>query len=68
MPVMDGKAAFEELTRINKGVKVLLCSGYTEEEMASAFGEIQPLGFIHKPYAPPVLMERVQRMVSRATR
>ena len=52
MPGMDGKAAFEELIKINKEVKVLLCSGYTEEEIKSAFADSHPYGFIKKPYKP----------------
>jgi two-component system cell cycle sensor histidine kinase/response regulator CckA len=64
MPDMDGKAAFEELVRINPEVEVLLCSGYSEEEMASAFGDLHPAGFIHKPYQPNVLLERVRRIIS----
>ncbi len=61
MPGMDGKAAFEELVKINAGVKVLLCSGYSEEEMKSAFGEIHPSAFIKKPYRPIELLESVSR-------
>ena len=64
MPGMDGKATFEELVKINKDVKVLLCSGYTEEEMESAFGDVRPAGFIHKPYQPAALLERMSRVLS----
>ena len=68
MPGMDGKATFEELVKINKDVKVLLCSGYTEEEMESAFGDVRPAGFIHKPYQPAALLERMSRVLSEQTR
>ncbi len=64
MPDMDGKAAFEELAKINRDVKVLLCSGYTEEEMQSGFGEIRPAGFIKKPYRPSTLLARVAKIIS----
>jgi PAS domain S-box-containing protein len=64
MPGMDGKATFEELVKINKDVKVLLCSGYTEEEMESAFGDVRPSGFIHKPYQPAELLERISRVLA----
>ncbi len=66
MPGMDGKAAFEELLKINKEVKVLVCSGYTEEEMQSAFAGVRPGGFIHKPYRPATILERVSSMISGA--
>jgi PAS domain S-box-containing protein len=64
MPGMDGKAAFEELMKIDTGVKVLLCSGYSEEEMKSAFGDIRPGGFIKKPYKPTELLENVSIVLS----
>jgi two-component system, cell cycle sensor histidine kinase and response regulator CckA len=64
MPGMDGKATFEQLRRIDGGVKVLLCSGYTEEETSSAFGPLRPSGFIQKPYNSDRLLELVSDMTS----
>ncbi len=63
MPGMDGKAAFEELIKINKEVKVLLCSGYTEEEIKSAFADSHPYGFIKKPYKPSDFLVQVSNML-----
>jgi two-component system cell cycle sensor histidine kinase/response regulator CckA len=63
MPVMDGKAAFEELLKINKDVKVLLCSGYNEEETLSSFGIKRPTGFFQKPYKIEALVERVSKIL-----
>jgi len=63
MPGMDGKAAFEELVKINKDVRVLLCSGYSEEEMKLAFGDTRPQAFIQKPYKPAELLARVSAIV-----
>jgi two-component system, cell cycle sensor histidine kinase and response regulator CckA len=64
MPGMDGKAAFTELVKINKDVKVLLCSGYAEEQMESSFGDLRPAGFIHKPYKPEALLARLTELLS----
>jgi len=63
MPGMDGKTAFHELLKINSDVNVLLCSGYTEEEIRSVFGDILPHSFIQKPYKPSALMEKVSRIL-----
>lgn len=63
MPGMDGKTAFEELFKINNKVNVLLCSGYTEEETFSVFGEDKPAGFFQKPYKPEELLDRVLQMI-----
>jgi two-component system cell cycle sensor histidine kinase/response regulator CckA len=64
MPGMDGKAAFEELVKINNGVKVLLCSGYMQERVESSFDGPRPAGFIHKPYQPAELLDRMSRVLS----
>lgn len=63
MPNMNGKEAFEKLVQINKEVKVLLCSGYTEEETLSTFGTIRPTGFFQKPYRADALVEWITRMI-----
>ena len=62
MPGMDGKAAFEELMKIDNNVKVILCSGYSEEEMRSGFGDLRPCGFIKKPYKPHEIVEFVSNI------
>jgi len=63
MPDMNGKAAMKELVKINNRVKVLLSSGYSEEDVEPSFGELQPAGFIHKPYNPMALLERMSHLV-----
>ena len=64
MPGMDGKAAFQELLKINHDVKVILCSGYTEEEIKSVFGDTVPQAFIQKPYKPSSLLEKASAMLA----
>ncbi|MFZ4621870.1 MAG: PAS domain S-box protein, partial [Bacteroidota bacterium] len=48
MPRMNGKAAFERLHALNPNVKVLLCSGYSEDETFSTFDRIRPERFFQK--------------------
>lgn len=62
MPHMDGMAAFEELKSINKGVKVLLCSGYSEEDTLMNFKIDRPIGFLQKPYKPKAMVECVMEI------
>jgi len=50
MPVMDGAEALGELRRIRADVRVILSSGYGDEEIARRFMEAPPAGFIQKPY------------------
>jgi PAS domain S-box-containing protein len=67
MPHMDGMATFEELLKINKDVKVLLCSGYSEEETLSVFGIDRPTGYFQKPYKPETLLQRLAELVSKGS-
>jgi len=57
MPKLDGKGCFRELRRINKDVKVILSSGYNEQEATSRFSGTGLAGFIQKPYHPDALKE-----------
>jgi CheY-like chemotaxis protein len=61
MPRMDGITAFEELRKIDPAVKVLLSSGYDEEDATRRFSEKGLSGFIQKPYE----MERLKRVLLR---
>jgi signal transduction histidine kinase/ActR/RegA family two-component response regulator len=51
MPRMDGRETLLALKRIKSGVRVMLCSGYAEEEAVAHFNEVPPDGFIQKPYS-----------------
>lgn len=50
MPEMDGVAAFEHIRKIRPDIKVILCSGYSEEEIIGRFDENSyPNAFLKKP-------------------
>jgi len=63
MPKMDGKACFTELRRINKDVKVVLSSGYNEQEATSRFAGQGLAGFIQKPYLPQTLEATMRELI-----
>lgn len=63
MPKMSGKAVFEELLKIDSTVKVLLCSGYSEEETMSGFTDRRPAGFFQKPYRTDELMQKAAEII-----
>lgn len=50
MPVMDGEETFRELRRLDPAVRVLLSSGYNEQEVISRFVGKGLAGFVQKPY------------------
>lgn len=50
MPGMGGEEAFRELQRINRGIPVIMTSGYTRQELNRHFPDDGPTAFIQKPY------------------
>jgi two-component system, cell cycle sensor histidine kinase and response regulator CckA len=62
MPKMDGQATFRKLREENPGVKVLLCSGYSEQQVAQQFSGSELAGFLQKPYGLSVLQEHLRRI------
>jgi two-component system, cell cycle sensor histidine kinase and response regulator CckA len=60
MPHMDGEQCFRELRRLKPEVKVIMSSGYTEQEVTQRFpGEGMP-SFIQKPYKMTELKEVIK--------
>ena len=50
MPRMNGEETFRELRRLNPAVRVVMSSGYAENDITSRFAGKGLAGFIHKPY------------------
>ncbi len=60
MPVMDGEETFRELQRIKNDVRVLLCSGYQEQDITRRFIGTRPAGFIQKPFRMDDLLSKLE--------
>jgi signal transduction histidine kinase/CheY-like chemotaxis protein len=65
MPGMDGRQLADRVRAGRPGVRVLLMSGYTADEVR---GPHAPDEFLHKPFTPRELTERVWRTLERAAR
>jgi len=64
MPLMNGQELATRLESIRPGTKVLYMSGYTDEVLAF-HGIAKPeIDFIHKPFTPSELAEKVEMMLS----
>ncbi len=50
MPKPDGEQAFHELQRLDPQVKVIMSSGYNQQEVAQKFAGKGICGFLKKPY------------------
>jgi len=59
MPVLGGREVFEQLRLLRPGVRVILSSGYDEEETTRRFSGKGLAGFLQKPYTAADLAEKV---------
>jgi PAS domain S-box-containing protein len=60
MPGMDGAEVLQYMTGLAPQVRVVLCSGYNEQDVNARLDGIKPAGFLRKPYHPSELMERLR--------
>jgi CheY-like chemotaxis protein len=60
MPVMSGSDALPQLRKLRPSVKIVVSSGYSEEETLALFDDRQVSGFLQKPFTAQALAERVQ--------
>jgi CheY-like chemotaxis protein len=68
MPHMDGAATMNELRQIKPDVRVVLSSGYTQEDATRHFTDRDLVGFLQKPYALKDLLAAVRGALEPATR
>lgn len=64
MPVMDGATCFYEMRKINPNIKVLLSSGYDEQDAISRFAGDGLAGFAQKPYDFEQLQQKVTEVLA----
>ncbi|MBJ6727694.1 hybrid sensor histidine kinase/response regulator [Geomesophilobacter sediminis] len=65
MPHMDGEQTFRELRQIDPEVKVVMSSGYNEDEVTQKFTGKGLAGFIQKPYKCSTLQETLNAALGR---
>ena len=63
MPHMDGEQCFRELRQLKPDVKVIMSSGYNEQEVTQKFVGKGLAGFIQKPYKLSILEEVIRKIV-----
>ena len=66
MPGLDGTQVFQEMRRIKPDVKVILSSGYNEQDVTQRFVGQGLAGFIQKPYTLAKLKEKLNSVFRRA--
>jgi CheY-like chemotaxis protein len=67
MPRMNGEEAFQEMIKIRPELKVILCSGYNEQEATHRFRNGELAGFIQKPFQADQFLGRVRALLEEAS-
>ncbi|MBZ0270598.1 PAS domain S-box protein [bacterium] len=63
MPKLGGELAFQKMKAIRPDVRVLLSSGYSEDNVAQSLFTLGVAGFLEKPYDIPQLIGEVTRVL-----
>jgi PAS domain S-box-containing protein len=64
MPHMDGEQCFRELRQLDPNVKVIMSSGYNEQEVTQKFVGKGLAGFIQKPYRLSTLQDAIRKVAA----
>lgn len=64
MPRMSGEETIGHLKKVNPDVRVLLMSGYSEQEASTRFNGKGIGAFMQKPYTPQDLQEKLNEILS----
>lgn len=65
MPGMNGAEAFPFLVNERPDMKILICSGYTQDEAAQSLLEAGAVGFVNKPCGLDVLSQALKEAMAR---
>jgi len=60
MPGMDGGEVFRHITQLVPNIRVVLCSGYNEQDVNTKLGGRKPAAFLRKPYHPSELVRQLR--------
>ena len=66
MPQLDGEQTFRELRRLNPEVRVIISSGYNEQEVSERFVGKGVAGFINKPYKLGEMSGKLREILEQA--
>ena len=64
MPVMDGVTVFRNLKQCKPDIRVLLASGFNQEDVSEQFSGLGLCGFIQKPFKFDILSSEVRRLMA----
>ncbi len=65
MPGKNGRDAYDEISRIRPGIRVLFSSGYTGDVVISRGVRTESIDFVSKPLSPNELLIKVREMLDK---
>ncbi len=63
MPGMSGNEVLRIVRNISPGLRVLIMSGYSEQDAIRGFNDQPGIGFLQKPFSMSVLRERIGKLL-----
>lgn len=63
MPVLSGKDVYLQLKQINPDIKVILSSGFGQDDRVQDILKHENVNFLHKPYTIKELIEAINRSI-----
>ena len=66
MPHLDGEETFRQMRQLNPGVRVILTSGFNQQEAINRFTGKGLAGFIQKPFELSHLTQIISAVVGKA--
>ncbi len=66
MPEMTGDVVLERLRDMDEGVRVILTTGWDEQQTLARLPDAQPSAFLKKPFRPDNLVDAIRRVVDDA--
>ena len=64
MPHLDGEACFLALRELNAEAKIVITSGYSEQEVVAHFVGKGLAGFVQKPYKADLLLGKIRDILT----
>jgi PAS domain S-box-containing protein len=64
MPHPDGEQTLRAIQAINSDARVVIMSGYDQHSLSERFAELNPAGFLQKPFRPGALQNMITQVLA----
>ena len=64
MPHPDGEQTLRAIQAINPDARVVIMSGYDQHSLSERFAELNPAGFLQKPFRPGALQNMITQVLA----